>query len=194
MGLPARPKGTSRPAQHEVTPVTDAPIEIVPADPRWPALFVAERDALATALAPWLVGPPEHIGSTAVPGLAAKPVIDIMAPVASLAASRGAIAAAAGLQYAYAPYQAEVMHWFCKPSPQHRSHHLHLVPIGSPLWQDRLAFRDALRRDPALCAAYAALKQSLAAAHRHDRDAYTAAKGPFVAQVLRALADASRAG
>jgi GrpB-like predicted nucleotidyltransferase (UPF0157 family) len=163
----------------------DAPIEIVPADPHWLALFATERDAIAAALAPWLVGPPEHIGSTAVPGLPAKPVIDIMAPVASLDASRAAIAAAAALHYAYAPYQAETMHWFCKPSPQHRTHHLHLVPAGSALWRDRLAFRDALRRDPALRDAYAALKQALAARYRHDRDAYTAAKGPFVARVLR---------
>ncbi|MDH4390916.1 MAG: GrpB family protein [Aquabacterium sp.] len=162
----------------------DAPVEIAAADPRWPALFAAERDAIAAVLAPWLVGPPEHIGSTAVPGLAAKPVIDIMAPVTSLDASSGAIAAAAQLQYAYAPYQAETMHWFCKPGPQHRTHHLHLVPIGSPLWRDRLAFRDALRSDAGLRDAYAALKQRLALAHRHDRDAYTAAKGPFVAQVL----------
>jgi GrpB-like predicted nucleotidyltransferase (UPF0157 family) len=162
----------------------DAPVEIAAPDPRWPALFAAERDAIAAALAPWLVGPPEHIGSTAVPGLPAKPVIDIMAPVASLDAARPAIATAARLQYLHAPYQAEVMHWFCKPAPQHRTHHLHLVPIGSPLWRDRLAFRDALRRDPALRAAYAALKQALAATHRHDRDAYTAAKGPFIAQVL----------
>ena len=164
--------------------MTDAPIELAPSDPRWPALFAAEREAIATALAPWLVGVPEHIGSTAVPGLAAKPVIDIMAPVASLDAARPAIAAAAALQYQHAPYQAELMHWFCKPSPQHRTHHLHLVPLGSPLWQARLAFRDALRADPAWRDAYAALKQDLARKHRHDRDAYTAAKGPFIAQVL----------
>ena len=172
----------------------DAPIQIVPADPRWPALFATERDAIAAALAPWLTGPPEHIGSTAVPGLAAKPVIDIMAPVASLDASRAAIAAAPALHYAYAPYQAGAMHWFCKPHPQHRTHHLHLVPIDSPLWRDRLAFRDALRRDPALREAYAALKQRLALVHRHDRDAYTAAKGPFVAQVLGRAGPASAGG
>jgi GrpB-like predicted nucleotidyltransferase (UPF0157 family) len=162
----------------------DAPVEIAAPDPRWPALFAAERDAIVAALAPWLVGVPEHIGSTAVPGLAAKPVIDIMAPVASLHAARPAIAAAAALQYLHAPYQADVMHWFCKPTPQHRTHHLHMVPIDSPLWRDRLAFRDALRRDPALRDAYAALKRTLAATHRHDRDAYTAAKGPFIARVL----------
>jgi len=164
--------------------MADAPIEIAAADPRWPAMFDAEAAAIRTVLAPWLVGAPEHIGSTAVPGLAAKPVIDIMAPVASLAASRGAIAAAASLQYLHAPYQAETMHWFCKPHPQHRSHHLHLVPADSPLWRDRLAFRDALRRDTGLRDAYAALKQQLARVHQHDRDAYTDAKGPFVAQVL----------
>lgn len=162
----------------------DAPVEIVASDPRWPALFAAERDAIAAALAPWLVGVPEHIGSTAVPGLAAKPVIDIMAPVASLDAARPAIAAAAALQYLHAPYQADVMHWFCKPTPQRRTHHLHLVPIDSALWRDRLAFRDALRHDPALRDAYAALKRTLAATHRHDRDGYTAAKGPFIARAL----------
>jgi GrpB-like predicted nucleotidyltransferase (UPF0157 family) len=164
--------------------VTDAPIELVPADPGWPALFAAEQAAISQVLAPWLVGPPEHIGSTAVPGLAAKPVIDIMAPVASLAASRAAIAAAQALHYAYFPYQAETMHWFCKPGPQRRTHHLHLVPAGSPLWHDRLAFRDALRGDAALRDAYAALKQRLALEYRSDREAYTDAKSPFVAQVL----------
>ena len=164
--------------------MADAPIEIVAADPRWPALFAAERDAIARVLAPWLVGVPEHIGSTAVPGLAAKPVIDIMAPVASLDASREAIAAASALQYLHAPYQAEVMHWFCKPSPALRTHHLHLVPLGSALWHDRLAFRDALRQDAALRDAYVQLKRTLAVQHAGDRDAYTAAKGPFVAHVL----------
>lgn len=68
-------------------------------------------------LAPWLVGPVEHIGSTAVPGLAAKPVIDIMAGVQARETSRPAIAAATELGYGYWPYQADVEHWFCKPSP-----------------------------------------------------------------------------
>ena len=166
----------------------DDPVVLAPPDPRWPALFVAERAAIVAALAPWLVGTPEHIGSTAVAGLPAKPVIDIMAPVASLDASREAIAAAAALQYAYAPYQADRMHWFCKPGPVNRTHHLHLVPIDSALWRERLAFRDALRRDAALRDAYAVLKQQLAAVHPLDRDAYTAAKTPFIASVLAARA------
>ena len=97
--------------------MAEAPIEVAPYDARWPAAFEQERALLVEALGPWLAGPPEHIGSTAVPGLAAKPVIDIMAPVASLHAARPAIAAAAALQYLHAPYQADVMHWFCKPTP-----------------------------------------------------------------------------
>lgn len=164
----------------------DAPIDIVEYDPRWVQDFLLEREVLCAALAPWLVGAPEHIGSTAVPGLAAKPIIDIMAPVSSLEDSRAAIAAAAAAGYVHFPYRAEVMHWFCKPSPSVRTHHLHLVPIGSRLWIERLAFRDALRADEKLRAEYRDIKLALAAQYRHDREGYTDAKAPFVHRVLEA--------
>ena len=168
--------------------MAEAPIEVAPYDARWPAAFEQERALLAEALGPWLAGPPEHIGSTAVPGLAAKPVIDIMAPVHTLAASRPAIEAARELGYVHYPYKPDVMHWFCKPSAAHRTHHLHLVPLGSPLWRERLAFRDALRADPELRASYQALKLDLAQRHRLVREAYTNAKTPFIEQVLRQAA------
>ncbi len=162
----------------------DAPIELVPYDPRWPSRFEAERELLAAALQPWLTGNIEHIGSTAVPGLAAKPIIDIMVPVASLAGSTGVIDAACRIGYLHHPYKPQEMHWFCKPSPAHRTHHLHVVEHGGTVWQQRLALRDALRQDPALAARYAQLKRSLAALHPLDRDAYTQAKAPFIASVL----------
>ena len=168
--------------------MAEAPIEVAPYDARWPAAFEQERALLAEALGPWLAGPLEHIGSTAVPGLAAKPVIDIMAPVHTLAASRPAIEAARELGYVHYPYKPDVMHWFCKPSAAHRTHHLHLVPLGSPLWRERLAFRDALRADPELRASYQALKLDLAQRHRLVREAYTDAKTPFIEQVLRQAA------
>ena len=164
----------------------EAPIEVVEYTPQWVQLFATERDVLARALERWLVGEPEHIGSTAVPGLAAKPIIDIMAPVASLEASLPAIDAAGPIGYVFYPYKPEVMHWFCKPSPSDRTHHLHLVPAGSQLWADRLAFRDALRASEALRIEYQALKQSLARTYHNDREAYTSAKGPFIERVLRA--------
>lgn len=165
-------------------PSADALVEIVEYDPGWPALFDAERLLLQASLAPWLAGPVEHIGSTAVPGLPAKPVIDITAPVYSLADSTAAIAALGTLDYLYAPYKPEQMHWFCKPSPARRTHHLHLVPLGSALWQQRLVFRDALRGSAELATGYAALKRQLALRYRHDREGYTEAKGPFIAEVL----------
>ena len=118
------------------------PVIIEPYDPSWPDRFEAERRLLLPVLAPWLVGPIEHIGSTAVPGLMAKPVIDIMAAVDDLTSSRPAIKALQPLHYCYFDYKADVMHWFCKPSDHERTHHLHLVPFHSQLWRERLAFRD----------------------------------------------------
>ena len=165
---------------------SDETIRLEPYDEAWPARFELERDALRHVLEPWLVGPIEHIGSTAVPGLAAKPVIDIMAAVRDLGQSRPAIAALQTLDYQYWPYRPDVMHWFCKPDPSLRTHHLHLVPYGSALWVERIAFRDYLRTHPRAAAEYAALKASLAALYSADREAYTDAKGPFVAEVVRA--------
>lgn len=167
----------------------EEPISLVAYDDAWPRRFQDERAELARVLAPWLVGPIEHIGSTAIPRLLAKPVIDIMAGVADLPSSVPARAAAATLGYVYSPYRADVMHWFCKPSPAHRTHHLHLVPTGSALWADRIAFRDYLRSEPGAAAEYAALKTRLAAQYRFDREAYTDGKSAFVAVVLERARD-----
>jgi len=169
------------------TPATSAPIYVVPYDASWPARFDEERAALARVLAPWLAGPIEHIGSTAVPGLVAKPVIDIMAAVASLDASRPALSALVALHYVYFPDGAargEALHWLCKPSDEVRTHHLHLVPFGSALWHDRLRFRDRLRSDARVAAEYAALKLELAPRYEFDRDGYADAKEPFVRRIL----------
>ena len=167
----------------------EAPIEIVSYDAAWPARFEEECAQLRRVLAPWLAGSIEHIGSTAIAGLAAKPVIDIMAGVGTLEGSRPAIDAASGLGYCYFPYQAELKHWFCKPSPAFRTHHLHLVPVGSPQWTRPIAFRDYLRAHPNVAAEYEALKWRLAAEFRFDREAYTDAKAPFINAVTdKALA------
>ena len=172
--------------------MSDAIVEIVPYDQEWPGRFRQERDRLIESLGPWLVGSPEHIGSTAVPGMCAKPVIDIMAPVRSLVESEGAISRAALLGYLHYPYKPEVMHWFCKPSTELRTHHLHLVPDGSQQWRDRLAFRDALRSSSELRAEYRDLKERLARVHRWDREAYTEEKSPFVQRVLLSVLSGGR--
>jgi GrpB-like predicted nucleotidyltransferase (UPF0157 family) len=167
------------------TAVNDAPIELEPYNAQWPMRFELEAKSLNALLKPWLAGAIEHIGSTAVQGMSAKPVIDIMAPVRSLEQAKPAIEALSPFGYCYFPYKAEVMHWFCKPSPALRTHHLHLVVAGSALWLERIAFRDALRKNALLAAQYQSLKQRLAGEHAHDREAYTAGKSPFVQSVLR---------
>ncbi|HEX5989035.1 MAG TPA: GrpB family protein [Solirubrobacterales bacterium] len=161
---------------------TDEPIRLVPADPGWSERFRLEEDAIGA----WVVGGIHHVGSTAVPGLAAKPVVDILAGVRDLETARACFAPLAVLDYLYAPYLPEVMHWFCKPDPARRTHHLHLVPMVSRRYRDELSFRDRLRADPGLAADYAALKYRLAERHRDDREAYTDAKGAFIRAALAA--------
>ena len=162
-------------------------IYVVPYDPAWVGLFEAERVYLEGLLAPWRAGPIEHIGSTAVVGLCAKPVIDVMVGVTSLAESEPAKQVLGDAGYQYSDYRNDVEHWFCKPSFAFRTHHVHLVPHGSQLWRDGLAFRDLLRSDATLAAAYAELKLDLAQRFEHDREAYTEAKGPFIARALGAV-------
>lgn len=163
----------------------EAEIHIAPYDPSWPVRFEDERAILARVIGPWVVRPIEHIGSTAVAGLDAKPVIDMMAPVESLDASRPALPVLEKAGYCYAPYRTDITHWFCKPSPSFRTHHLHLVPFGSQLWIERLAFRDYLRAHPQIASEYAQLKKRLAEQYRLDREAYTDAKTAFVNRILK---------
>jgi GrpB-like predicted nucleotidyltransferase (UPF0157 family) len=162
----------------------EEPIQIVPYDPSWPSRFEQERDALVRAIGSWIVGGVHHVGSTAVPGLDAKPVIDILVGVASLELSRECFEPLAGLDYQYAPYRADEMHWFCKPHPLRRTHHLHLVPAKSWRFRAELDFRDRLRADAGLASEYAALKHELAARFEHDREAYTKSKADFIRRVL----------
>ncbi len=163
-----------------------APIAVVPYDPEWPRRFEAERVLLERVLAPWLEGGVHHIGSTAVPGLASKPVIDMLAGVRDLDDARAAFEPLREHAYEYAFHRPHT-HWFYKPpSPRwwERTHGLHLTEPGSDLWRERLAFRDALLADPALAAEYEALKLRLAEAYGDRIGEYTAGKRDFVARVL----------
>ena len=164
---------------------TDEPVQIVAYDDSWPERFDQERLLLEQTIGSWITSGVHHVGSTSVAGLAAKPVIDILVGVESLAASRVCLAPLMKLDYHYARYRSDEMHWLCKPSPSHRTHHLHLVPTGSQRYRDELAFRDALRAQPSIAHAYEELKQKLARVHRNDREAYTLAKADFVQSVLR---------
>jgi GrpB-like predicted nucleotidyltransferase (UPF0157 family) len=138
---------------------------------------------LERVLAPWLEGGIHHVGSTAVPGLAAKPFVDMIAGVRDLDEALAAYEPLSAQGYVHTPHRPSVAHHFDKQSSGGRFG-LHLTEAGSDLWRERLAFRDALRGDPALCAEYEALKLRLASEHPDDLAAYTAGKRAFVARVL----------
>ncbi|HEX5309769.1 MAG TPA: GrpB family protein [Solirubrobacteraceae bacterium] len=155
----------------------DALVQIAEYDAAWPASFEAERSRLA----PLLEGADiYHIGSTAVPGLAAKPVIDMIAFVTDIDAPIAALVERAGYQFPPA-YNSTLSHrrFLCYPSASRRTHHLHLVDEQHEL-DRRLRFRDRLRTDPALASEYATLKRALASRYASDREAYTEAKRHFI--------------
>ncbi|MFL6700152.1 MAG: GrpB family protein [Vitreoscilla sp.] len=157
-------------------------------DPAWAQDFEKERDRLQ-ALVPGAFDAIEHIGSTAVPGLLAKPIIDIMAAVDSLDGVNALIERLCDNGYATSvEFNAALADrkWLMRWHEGHRTHHLHIVVTGSTPWSDRLDFRDALRSEPATARRYAQLKSEFAAKHQGDREAYTDAKAAFVQTVLLA--------
>jgi GrpB-like predicted nucleotidyltransferase (UPF0157 family) len=165
----------------------DAAITLVEHDANWRQRFLEQQARLAILLRPWLAMPPEHIGSTAIAGLRAKPVIDILAPVASLADAERAIAVLERDGWLFWPGDPNRHYrmWFLRPTAAARTHHLQIVQHDHPDARALLLFREALRSDAALRDAYAALKDRLADRHRGDRNAYADAKSDFVRSVLR---------
>jgi GrpB-like predicted nucleotidyltransferase (UPF0157 family) len=159
-------------------------VELVGPTSAWVPLFEAEAARIAAVLRPFAASI-EHCGSTSVPGIPAKPIIDILiglpAPI-DVAALAGALAA---IGYEHATWAGVPGHEvFGQGEP--RTHLLHIVPHEGEAWARMLAFRDALRSDPALAAEYAALKQGLARRFPDNRSAYTDGKSAFVARVLEA--------
>jgi GrpB-like predicted nucleotidyltransferase (UPF0157 family) len=164
-------------------------VEIVDYDPRWPLLFDEEARRLRSVLDPSLVVGLEHFGSTAIPGLSAKPIIDILVAVRSLAAAKASfVDALRKLDYVYwADNPKKDRMFFVKGMPpfgSKRSHHVHVTELQGEMWQ-RLAFRDYLRAHPEEAETYDRLKRRLAAEHQMDREAYTAAKSAYVESVMR---------
>jgi GrpB-like predicted nucleotidyltransferase (UPF0157 family) len=151
-------------------------------DPTWSAIFEQERASLHTALDP-LALTIEHIGSTAVPGLPAKPIIDIQLSVGSLAEARSScVGPLQALGYSYKPeYEARLPDELFFRKGQPWTHHLHVLQGGHPRWRRRLLFRDYLRNHPETARSYAKLKRDLAAAFDDDMSGYMNAKTAFVA-------------
>jgi len=166
------------------------PIAIVPYDPRWPAFFDAEAVRLSRALGETAVRL-EHVGSTAVRGLAAKPVIDIQISVPALEPATPYADPLEGLGYGNWRDVHDPDHRFCRDDP--RRHHIHLVIAGSAMESDRLLFRDFLAEHPEVRRSYAEFKAGAALAFGHDRDRYTAAKDEFIRPAMSEARDWARA-
>jgi GrpB-like predicted nucleotidyltransferase (UPF0157 family) len=160
------------------------PVIVVPYNSEWPRRFDREVAVLGTVFA-GSDAAIEHVGSTAVPGLGAKPVIDVMVGLQHLAEAEGRIAAleAAGYEYIQ-KHETQLPHrrYFRKPRLGPSAYHLHCVLKGSDFWVRLLAFRDYLRAHPESAAAYYELKRALAV--RVSKAEYTEAKSPFIERVL----------
>lgn len=159
-------------------------ITVVDYDPAWPAVFETLRTRLLDALG-GLAASIEHVGSTAVPGLAAKPVIDIDVVVRSPADVPEAITRLTTLGYVHRGQLGVDGREAFRASASLPRHHLYLCVERNLALENHLAIREALRASPALAAEYAVLKQRLAAEFPHDGDRYTAGKTGFLLSVLR---------
>ncbi len=166
--------------------VSEDVIKIEPYDPQWPERFVDEKHAIYRALDPSLAVAIEHFGSTSIPGLAAKPIIDIM-----IGAERRFWS-----QMIATLKQLDYVHWDDNPDTDReflvkgmppfgtgRTHHVHICERGSRFWE-RLLFRDYLREHREARVAYSRLKGELASVHQQDREAYTRGKEHLVVEIM----------
>lgn len=152
-------------------------------------MYVEERERILAAIGEWIVAI-QHVGSTAVPGLAAKPTIDIMPGIRSLADTPRIIEPMRGLGYQYFPEHEDELperRYFRWPAGDAvrggGTHHVHIVEPASGFWRRHIAFRDYLRAHPDAAEEYGALKRRLAAQCRADRDGYTDAKTGFITRI-----------
>ena len=177
----------------EIDRLVSEDIEIAPYDPAWPAAFAAEKAHLLASLPGDLIKRVEHFGSTAVSGLAAKPIIDMLVEVTSLDAARARIVPilqSQGYEYLWRPTHGDdgppFYAWFIKrdTATRVRTHHIHMVEASfSEHWR-RLIFRDLLIAHAEIAREYETLKRRLARDHPNDRVAYTLGKTTFIEAVM----------
>lgn len=164
-------------------------VDVVPSRVEWAEMFEVERGRLATIF-DGVDHTIEHIGSTSVPGLAAKPIIDVLVGVATLEEVETRIPELEALGYEYVPeYESEIpdRRYFRRPRARPRTFHVHCVRRGGRLWTHHVAFRDYLRDRPTRAHEYQLLKQQLAERHASDRTAYQEGKAIFIRGILEEL-------
>jgi GrpB-like predicted nucleotidyltransferase (UPF0157 family) len=164
-------------------------VRLVPHQEIWARLFEEEKERIETAVGPYILDI-QHVGSTAIPGIPAKPIIDIGVAVRNFEEAAVCIDPIVQLGYVYRGENGiPRRHYFRRgssPSPDSaHTHHLHMNEIVGPDWQNQILFRDYLRQHPETAAEYGRLKLNVVQRFATDRDAYLSAKAPFIENVLR---------
>lgn len=180
----------SRNLEQRVAQAVQEDVAVVSYDPQWPVLFEEEKDRLRSCLPSELIGRIEHFGSTAVPGLAAKPIVDMLVEVTSLEGVKQRVVPileSKDYDYFWRPTWGDGVPpwyaWFIRRNDDGvRTHHIHMVESHFEHW-DRLLFRDYLVEHPAVALEYQTLKLQLATAYPNDRVAYTKGKTTFITRV-----------
>jgi GrpB-like predicted nucleotidyltransferase (UPF0157 family) len=178
--------------EQKVARVVKEEVAIELYDSRWPEMFMQEKLHLQSCLPIELVKRIEHFGSTAVPGLSAKPIIDILVEVSSLDKTKEIIVPileSQGYDYFWRPSFGDntppFYAWFIKRNNNgNRTHHIHMVEAESELW-DRLGFRNYLIKHPIIANEYSELKIKLSKANSNDRAEYTKAKTDFIVKITK---------
>ncbi len=159
-------------------------VRLVPHNPEWKNIFEAEKLRLQNSISQYVLDI-QHIGSTAIPGIVAKPIVDIGVAVENFERATVCVAPLEAIGYEYKGENGiPRRHYFDYGMP--RIFHLHMFEQTSPEWQSHVLFRDYLVRHPEIAGQYEALKKDLAGKYRNEREKYTSEKGPFIQQVITA--------
>lgn len=167
--------------------LVEQPIRLRSHEVEWAARYEAERAVLEGVIGEQAVGGIHHVGSTAIPGVDAEPVIDILVGTEDLASAQACVEPLAELGYVFELRRSDEAHSLCKPHPEQRTHDLHLVPADSVRYAQMLTLREFLRADLQTAIGYAAMKRDLAERHGVDRQSYTTGKISLIKAILARL-------
>jgi len=178
--------------EERVKRVVQDKVDIVPYNPDWPRMFLLEKSHLISCLPDTIIKRIEHFGSTAIPRMSAKPIIDILAEVTSLDDAKKIIVpilTAQGYEYFWRPSWGDDVPpfyaWFIKRDLNgQRTHHIHMAEHDFELW-DRLLFRDYLIEYPNIAKEYEKIKINLTKSYTNDRVAYTRSKTEFIVKITQ---------
>lgn len=161
-------------------------VKLLPYDEKWSALYAEEKSVLLDAIGNYIIAI-EHVGSTSIPGVCAKPIIDIAIGVKDSLNGTFCVSPLVKIGYEYKG-EAGVpdRHFFVKGSEKCRTHYLHIEELNGVNWKNHVLFRDYLRNHRKEASNYSNLKRGLAEKYGNDRDAYAKRKNPFIEKIIKA--------